>query len=112
MDSVFPAHLPWYAAEATCSSLLVANRLRSGSGPPPMHEEGTEPAASGGGSCGTGAGVQLCLLEAYQGKPSPAGASHQEQAGGVALKLHTAPIIQLPEQQCSSHMTVPSFQQH
>lgn len=52
------------------------------------------------------------LLEAYQGKPSPAGASHQEQAGGVALKLHTAPIIQLPEQQCSSHMTVPSFQQH
>lgn len=64
MDSVFPAHLPWYAAErqgeTTCSSLLVANRLRSGSGPPPMHEEGTEPAAPGGGSCGTGAGVQLC----------------------------------------------------
>lgn len=25
-----------------------------------MHKEGTEPAASGGGSCGTGAGVQLC----------------------------------------------------
>lgn len=63
MDLMLPAHLPWYAAEhqgeVKFSSLLVANRLRLGSGPPQAHKEGTEPAALWGGGCGAGIGVQL-----------------------------------------------------